>query len=183
MGFTTNRRLAMTALRRRLREDRQLRGLAPRTQPCDVDAVKPLTPHDRRAPDQISEDERRQSFLFRINDQQVAERPCRIHLEGIRCVYERTRKRPWPVFDLVRPRTIQTLPVVWSLREVRSLLAVVEHPQARRGLPRIDACGRRLTAGTPRQVSDLEAPRRLVRVPQGQGGNDRLVPLAPRVLA
>jgi len=49
----------MSALRRRRLEDRQLRGLAPRTQPCDLEAVKPLTPHDRRAPEQMSEEELR----------------------------------------------------------------------------------------------------------------------------
>jgi hypothetical protein len=32
----------MTELRRRQLEDLQLRGLAPMTQPCDVDAVKHL---------------------------------------------------------------------------------------------------------------------------------------------
>ena len=50
-------------------------------------------------------------------------------------------------------------------------------------LPLIGAGGLRLTEGTPRQVSAIDAPRRRVRVHQGQGGNDRLVPLAPRVLA
>jgi site-specific recombinase XerD len=163
-------------------EDLQLRGLAPRTQQCYVEAVKHLTQHYRRAPDQISEDELRQYFLFLINDKKVAERTFRIHLYGIRFFYERTLKRPWPVFDLVRPRNIQKLPVVLSLREVRSLLALVEHPTARMCLQLIYACGRRLTAGTQLQVSDIDAPRMLVRVHQGKGGKDRLVPLAPRVL-
>jgi hypothetical protein len=80
MGFTTNRRMAMTALRRRRLADLQLRGLAPRTHPCDVEAVKHLTPHDRRAPDQISADERRPYVLCLINDQKVAESTFRIHL-------------------------------------------------------------------------------------------------------
>jgi integrase/recombinase XerD len=47
----------------------------------------------------------------------------------------------------------------------------------------IYACGRRLREGTQLQVSDIDAQRMLVRVRQGKGGNDRFVPLAPRVLA
>jgi integrase/recombinase XerD len=39
-----------------------------------------------------------------------------------------------------------------------------------------------LREGTQRQVSDIDAQRMLVRVRQGKGGNDRFVPLAPRVL-
>ena len=47
----------------------------------------------------------------------------------------------------------------------------------------IDACGLRLTEGTQLQVADIDAHRMRVRVDQGKGGKDRLVPLAPRVLA
>jgi integrase/recombinase XerD len=173
----------MTTLRRRMLEDLQLRGLAPRTQQCYVEAVKHLTQYYRRAPDQISEDELRQYFLFLINDKKVAESTFRIHRYGIRFFYERTLQRPWPVFDLVRPRHPQKLPVVLSLQEVRSLLALVEHPKAQMCLQLIYACGLRLTAGTQLQVSDIDAPRMRVWVHQGTGGQDRLVPLAPRVLA
>ena len=65
----------MTALRRRMREDLQRRGLAPKTQPCDLEAVKHLAQYDRRAPDQISEEEIRQSCLYVIHEKQVAESP------------------------------------------------------------------------------------------------------------
>jgi integrase/recombinase XerD len=172
----------MTALRRRMLEDLQLRGLAPRTQQCYVEAVKQLTQYYRRAPDQISEDELRQYFLFLINDKKGAESTFRIHLYGSRFFYERTLQRPWPVFDLVRPRHPPKLPVVLSLQEVRSLLALVEHPKAQMCLQMIYACGLRLPEGTHLQVSDIDAQRMLVRVHQGKGGKDRLVPLAPRVL-
>ena len=172
----------MTTFRRRMLEDLQLRSLAPSTQQCYVEAVKHLTQYYRRAPDQISEDELRQYFLFLINEKQVAESTFRIHLYGIRFFYERTLKRPWPVFDLVRPRHPQKLPVVLSLREVRSLLALVANPTARMCLQLIYACGLRLREGTQLQVSDIDSQRMLVRVRQGKGGKDRFVPLAPRVL-
>jgi site-specific recombinase XerD len=173
----------MTALRRRMLEDRQLRGLAPKTQQCYLDAVKHLAQHYRRAPDQMSEADLRQYFLFLSNDKKVAERTLRLHLEGIRFVYAHTLQRPWPVFDLVRPRSIPKLPVVLSVREVRSLLALVDNTTARTCLPLIYACGLRLTEGTPLHVADIDPQRMLVRVHQGQGGTDRFVPLAPRRLA
>src|SRR5262245_49984068 len=110
--------------RRRMREDLQLRGLAPRTQQCYIEAVKQLTQYYRRAPDQIGEDELRQYLLFLINEKQVAESTFWIHLYGIRFFYERTLKRPWPVLALVRPRHPQKLPVVLSPREGRNLLAL-----------------------------------------------------------
>jgi integrase/recombinase XerD len=174
--------MTMTTLRRRMQEDLQLRGLAPTTQQCYLAAVHQLAQHYRRPPDQLSDAELRQYFLFLLNEKKVAESTFRIHLYGIRFFYERTLQRPWPVFDLVRPRHLQKLPVVLSLREVRSLLALVEHPKARMCLQLIYACGLRLTEGTRLQVSDIDAQRMLVRVHQGKGGKDRFVPLAPRVL-
>jgi len=172
----------MTALRRRMLEDLQLRGLAPKTQQCYVAAVQQLARHYGRAPDQLGEAELRQYFLFLLNEKKVAESTFRIHLYGIRFFYERTLKRPWPVFDLVRPRSTQKLPVVLSPREVRSLLALVEHPNARMCLRMIYACGLRLREGTQLQVTDIDPQRMLVRVRQGQGGKDRYVPLADRTL-
>jgi integrase/recombinase XerD len=82
----------------------------------------------------------------------------------------------------MRPRPRQTLPVVLSAPAVRSLLALGQRSTARRCLQMLSACGRRLREGTPRQVSDLAPQRLLVRVRQGQGGHDRLVPLAARTL-
>jgi integrase/recombinase XerD len=172
----------MTTLRRRMLEDLQLRGLAPKTPQCYLAAVPQLAQHYRRPPDQLRDEALRHDVLCLRHEQKVAERTFRIHLSGLRFFYERTLKRPWPVFDLVRPRTLQTLPVVLSRRAVRSLLALVEHPNARMCLQLIYACGLRLTEGTPLQVSDIDAPRMLVRVRQGKGGQDRLVPRAPRVL-
>ena len=47
----------MTALRRRMLEDLQLRGLAPKTQQCYIAAVHQLAQHYRRAPDRLGEEE------------------------------------------------------------------------------------------------------------------------------
>src|SRR5439155_13670777 len=87
-----------------------------------------------------------------------------------------------PVLTRMRPRHRQQLPVVWSPQEVRARLASVVHPTAGRCLRMISAGGWRLREGTPRQVADLAPDRMLVRVRQGTGGQDRVVPLAARTL-
>jgi integrase/recombinase XerD len=71
---------------------------------------------------------------------------------------------------------------VLSPQEVRSLLALVQRSTARMCLQMISACGLRLREGTPRQVADIDPQRMLVRIRQGQGGQDRVVPLAERTL-
>ena len=123
----------MTELRRRMVENLQLQGLAPKTQQCYVDAVKQLAQYYRRSPDHINEEQIRQYFLYLLNEKQVAESTFRIHLYGSRFFYEHTLKRPCPVFELVRPRQSQKLPIVLSPQEVRSLLRPITYligPQA-----------------------------------------------------
>lgn len=66
---------------------------------------------------------------------------------------------------------------------MRALLALGQRANARLCLQMIDACGLRLREGTPRQGSALAPQRLLVRVRQGTGGKDRLVPRAERTLA
>jgi integrase/recombinase XerD len=181
MGHT-NKGMALTTRRRRMLADLQRRGLAPKTQPCYVAAVHQLAHHSRRPPDQLSAEALRQSFLSLRHETKVAERTFRLHLYGIRFVYELTRTRPWPVFDLVRRRHSPKLPVVLSPREVRDRLALVKNPTARMCLRLIYACGLRLREGTQLQIAAIDSHRMRVRVRQGKGGKDRYVPLAERTL-
>ena len=54
----------MTALRQKMIEDMQLRGLAQRTQESYVAAVRGLAEYDGKSPDRISEGELRPYFLY-----------------------------------------------------------------------------------------------------------------------
>jgi hypothetical protein len=62
----------MTALRRRRRDDRHLRGVAPKTQPGDREAVTHLAQDDQRAPAQLRAAESRPSCRDLLHAKQVA---------------------------------------------------------------------------------------------------------------
>jgi hypothetical protein len=64
----------MHARRRRRLADLPRRGLAPKPQPCDLDAGTPLAYHSRRAPDQSRAAERRPSCLDVITATPAARR-------------------------------------------------------------------------------------------------------------
>ncbi len=57
----------MTPLRQRMLDDMQLRGFSPRTQEAYVHAVRQLAAHFHRRPDQLTEDDLRQYFLYLAN--------------------------------------------------------------------------------------------------------------------
>ena len=93
----------MTALRQRMLEDMQLRGLSARTQEAYARAVRQLAEHYHRSPDHLSEEDLRQYFLYLTNEQKVARATATIALCGLRFFYEHTLHRPWTTLRFVRP--------------------------------------------------------------------------------
>lgn len=172
----------MSAIRQRMIEDMQLHGYSARTQTSYLGAVKALAGHYHRSPETISQDELRSYFLYLVKERGVARSTLMIHLSGIRFFFEKTLKREWRIFDLVRPKKRKKLPVVLSTDEVKHFLSLVQHPTIRMALTVIYACGLRLSEGIHLKVQDIDSARMLVWVRNGKGGKDRCVPLPERLL-
>jgi len=166
----------MTPLRQRMIEDMQLRGLSARTQECYVAAVRQLAAHHHRSPDQLSEEDLRQYFLYLTNEKKVARATATIALCGIKFLFEHTLKRDWTTLRFVRPARERKLPVVLSREEVRRILAAVRIPVYRMCLTTIYACGLRLLEGAHLQVSDVDGGRMVLHI-HGKGKIDRYVAL------
>jgi len=167
----------MTALRQKMLEDMQLRGLSVRTQESYVQAMHQLVKYCHKPPDQIGQEEFRQYFLYLKNVRRVSRSTCTIALCGIKFFYEHTLERPWHTFELIRPPQEKKLPVVLSVQEVGHILACVHHQRYRVCLSTIYACGLRLLEGVHLQVKDIDGERKLIHIHHGKGGKDRYVPL------
>jgi integrase/recombinase XerD len=168
----------MTALRQRMIEDLQLRGLAKKTQEAYVRAVRQLAEHYGKSPDCISEEELRQYFLHLKNVKRASRSACTIALCGIKFFYQHTLKREWTTLDLVRPPREKRLPVVLSVAEVRRILGCIYRQRYRICLSTIYSCGLRVREGVFLRVRDIDSDRMVVHVRLGKGAKDRYVPLA-----
>lgn len=166
----------MTPLRQRMIEDMQLRGLSANTQECYVGAVRQLAKHYFRSPDQLTEDDLRQYFLYLTNEKKVARATATIALCAIKFLYEQTLQQDWPTLRLVRPSREKRLPVVLSREEVRRILAEIRIPVFRVCLKMIYACGLRLMEGARLEIPDIDGARMLLHI-HGKGKKDRYVPL------
>jgi len=167
----------MTELRCRMLQDLQLHGYAQRTQQSYIAAVALLAKFFNRSPDLLSDEDLRRYFLHLINKRQASRSTVRQYLCGIKFFFETTLGRPMPALDLIKPRKRLKLPVVLSVDEVRSVLALVRHPVAQTALGLIYACGLRLSEGRQVQVEDIDGARHLLWVRNAKGGKDRSVPL------
>lgn len=172
----------MTELRKRMIECLQLRGLAERTQEAYTRAVRQLAAHYHKSPDQISEAELRQYFLFIKNVKHYSRPTMTVAICGIRFFYEQTLNRNWAIFGIVRPAPEKKLPVILSREEVHQILAGVRLLRYRVCLATIYSCGLRLQEGTHLQVADLDSARMMIHVRHGKGAKDRYVPLPERTL-
>jgi site-specific recombinase XerD len=163
-------------------EDMQLRGLAERTQEVYVFAIRQLAEHYSKSPDQITEEELRQYFLYLKNEKQVSRSTSTIALCAIKFLFEHTLNREWPTLSLVRPPKEKKLPIILSVDEVHQILGSLRKPHYRVCLSTIYACGLRLKEGVHLQVNQIDSARMLLHVRSGKGAKDRYVPLPQRTL-
>jgi integrase/recombinase XerD len=177
-----NRRCSMTALRQRMIEDMQLRGLAPLTQRAYLQAIEQFARYCGKSPDQITDEELRQYFLYLSNHKQVARSTATVALCAIKFLFEHTLRQPWPTLDLIRPRLVHTLPIVLSVDEVWRILSQLRLPSYRTCLATIYTCGLRLHEGVSLQVKQIDSARMQLHIRGGKGNKDRYVPLPPRTL-
>lgn len=167
----------MTPLRQRMLADMQLRGLAPKTQESYLCAVRQLAAYYRKSPDQITEEELRDYFLYLKNEKKVSRSACTVALCGIKFFFEHTLQRQWHTFDLIRPPQEKKLPVVLSREEVCQILGQVRRLPYRVCLSTIYACGLRLGEGVRLQVADIDSQRQVLHIRQSKGYKDGTVPL------
>jgi site-specific recombinase XerD len=172
----------MTALRQRMIEDLQLRGLSKGTQIAYVRVVRQLAEYYGKSPDCISEEEVRQYLLYLKNDKQIAPGTFSAVRAGIKFLFVYTLGREWRTLDLIRPPRERKLPVVLSVAEVRKILGLVRTPRFRVCLNTIYACGLRISEGVNLQVRDIDSERMVVQVRHGKGNKDRYVLLPQRIL-
>lgn len=173
----------VVALRQRMIGDMQLRNFSERTIESYVRAVGQLSAFCWKSPEQVSDEELRDYFLYLKNQRRLARATTTIALCGIKFFFESTMKRDWTTMGIPRPRAEHKLPVVLSRQEVRVILGQVTELRHRACLSLIYSCGLRLGEGCGIRVGDVDGKRGLIHVRSAKGNKDRMVPLPPRTLA
>ena len=84
-----------TALRERMRPDLQLAGLSERTPEASLRAVRKFAAHYGQAPDQLTEAQVRDYFLYLKNDKKFSPSALKIAHRGIKFFYSHTVARDW----------------------------------------------------------------------------------------
>ena len=172
----------MTALRKRMIEDMQLRGLAEGTQKAYVRVVRDLATYYNKSPDQISDEQLRLYFLYLKDEKKLARSSCTVVICGIKFLFEYSLGRSWPMLERVRPQKEKKQPIILSQSEVYRILASVNQAHYRICLTTIYVCGLRVSEGTGLQVNHIDSDRMQLHLRDCKGNKDRRVPLPDAVL-
>ena len=166
----------------RMLQDLQLRGMSASSQQSYVYAVRKIAEHYNKLPDQITEAELREYFLYLKNIKKYGRSASTLAMCGLKFFYSYTLKRDWPILTLVRAPHEHRLPVVLSQDEVKRILSSICIFRHRACLSTIYACGLRLSEATYIKIGDIDSHHMILHVKHGKGGKDRFVPLPKAML-
>jgi integrase/recombinase XerD len=122
-------------------------------------------------------------FEHLVVQRTLAPASVRLMYNGIRFFY--LQVLGWPTVDLevTLPKRPQRIPELLTRGAVAAILAACDHARYRIMLTVCYGCGLRLSEVLALRVQDIDGERRLLRITQGKGAKDRLVPLSPTLLA
>ena len=169
--------------RERMSEDMRLRDFRPRTQEGYLLAARQFVEWTGCEPDAITDEQVRGYFLYLREGKKLAPSSINIAVYAVRFLCLHTLQRDWSVFDLLRVKITERLPVVLSRAEVRQVLGAVRHPVRRVELTTIYALGLRLGEGLGLEAEHIDGQRLSVSVCDAKGARDRAVPLPRPLLA
>ena len=174
----------MTALRQRMLDALQLRGMAARTQQAYIGAVAALARHYARSPDQLDQAQVQDYLIHLIRERSLATASVNQAGCAFRFFYGTVLGQDGASFQIPLQRAPQALPELLSRQELARLFAHACHPRARLFLMTAYGAGLRLSELCGLRIRDVDsaADRMCIRVVHGKGGKDRYVPLAPDML-
>ena len=173
----------MTPLRQRMITAMQMHGYSPRTHASYLAAVRGLAKYTRRSPERLSREDLRGYFQYLVTERHLAPASVRLSYNGIRFLY--LQVLDWSTLDLevVLPKRAQRIPELLTRAEVAAIVDACPAGRYRSMLLLTYGCGLRLSEVLALRVADIDGERKLLRVRQGKGAKDRLLPLSPTLLA
>lgn len=103
-------------------------------------------------------------------------------INAVKLYFSNRHKRKLEPIEIERPKTPRLLPHVLSKEEVKAILGAHQNIKHRTMLSLIYACGLRRSELLNLKPQDIDSKRGLLRINQGKGKKDRLVPISEKIL-
>lgn len=171
----------MTPLRRRMLDDLRIRNFSPHTQKAYIRYVARFARHFGSSPDQLGPEHIRAFQVYLANAGASYATLTQV-TSALRFLYRVTLQKDCVVERIPYPKPERHLPVVLSREDVIKLLSSPQNIKHRAILTVCYAAGMRISEATHLRVSDIDSKRMVIRIHQGKGKKDRMVPLSSTLL-
>ena len=138
--------------------------------------------HYHQTPDRLTTDQLQTFFLYLVKQRKLSVASCRLYLNGIRFLYLQVLQWPSLAVTLTVPKRPQRIPELLTRDEVSRIFTACENPYHRMMLITCYGCGLRVSELVSLKAGHIDEELRLLRIGQGKGGKDRLVPLSDGLL-
>ena len=166
----------ISALRRRMIEDMNARGLSVGSQRAHIRSCKRFAAFLGRSPEAaMREDIRR--FQLHLAEEKVSIGTRNAVMSGVKFLFRVTLRRLDLAEEIYHLNEPQRVPVILSVNEVKRLLAVARPLKAKVMLSIAYGTGMRASEVCRLKVGDIDIDQMIVRVVQGKGKKDRQVKL------
>jgi len=169
-------------LRRRMREDMQLRNLALKTRTEYDRWVRKFVEFHRRSPGDLGMEEVREYLVHLLNVEEKSASSYGVANAALRFLYANTLRKDWALDYIPVPKREKKLPIILSPEETVQFIEAAPAPKERAIVMTTYAAGLRSNEVARLEVTDIDSRRMLIRVNQGKGRKDRYVMLSPRLL-
>ena len=159
--------------------------MRPRTREAYLSYVVLIGRHYGADPASLEQEQVRQYFLYLRHERRYAGSSLSIVLAALRCFYKDHLQSGalWQLWQEMKVRRTQPLPLVLSREEVARLLEAVRCDRFRTALRLIYGCGLRISEAVRLEIKNIEGQAGRLLIRDAKGGKDRCVPLAPSLLA
>ena len=173
---------AISALRQRLIDDMRLRNLSQQTQSAYIRAVKNFSLHFHRSPDCLRYDDVR-TYLLHLTGRGLQAQAVNQIACALRFFYGVTLGKEDASKHIPLARRPDKLPAIMTAGDVLRFLNAARSIRDRALFSLIYAAGLRVSEAACLKVSGIDSQRMIIHIRQGKGRKDRMVMLAPQLLA
>ncbi len=172
----------MTALRKRMLEDLQIRNYSPNTVAAYIRGVAEFAKHFGKSPELLGPEQIREYQLHLIKEKGVSLSSYIQAVCGLRFLYTNTLHLQIGIERIPLPRYEKKLPVILSPEEVGLILVTPKNLGHRAILTTMYAAGPRVSEVSKLKVPDIDSGRGVTWIRGGKGHKDRQTLLPPKLL-
>jgi integrase/recombinase XerD len=170
----------MGELKEMMSRDLALRNLAMTTRAKYLQSCEDFAAYHKVSPRQLGVSAVKE-FLGHLLVKRAGPETLKMHIAGLKFLYEVTLDRPEVASKLPWPKVPHRKPAILSGTEVEAVLKAVTMLVPAMALTTAYAAGLRIAEVCRLRVGDLDGKRNVIHVRNGKGGKDRQVMFSPRL--